>query len=72
MLTLTLDLPPDISGDEVRLLLAIRLLEENRISAGKAAEIAGFTKPTFLEIASKRGVSVINYKHDELAGEQEL
>jgi predicted HTH domain antitoxin len=70
MLTLNIELPTDITADEARLALALRLFEDHRVSAGKAADIAGYSKGTFLEIASKHGVSVLDYPAGTL--EQEM
>lgn len=69
MLSLNLDLPPDISADEARLLLALKLYETHRVSLGKAAEIAGYTKPTFMEIAGKYGIPVLDYPPGDLERE---
>ena len=62
---------PDINIDneELRLLLAIKLLEEKKVSLGKALEIAGYTERTFSEILLKRGVSPINYEDVDLKRE---
>ena len=72
VLTVKLDLPPEIGEDEVRLLVALRLLEEHQVSLGKAAEIAGYSKPAFMEIASKRGVAIIDYPPGDLERELSL
>lgn len=47
----------NIPEEELKLLLAIKLLEENLISLGKASEIAGYSEKAFSEILLKRGVS---------------
>lgn len=72
MLSLSLDLPPDISADEARLLLAIKLFELHRVSLGKAAEIAGYSKAAFIEIASKNGVAILDYPAGDLEKEMAL
>lgn len=51
----------NIKEDEVRLLLAIKLLEEGLVSLGKAAEIAGYSEKAFVEILIKRGIPPIKY-----------
>ena len=66
---LTLDLPPNLSKDEVQTFLAIKLYETERISLGQAARLAGFSKRTFIEILGKYKVPVINYSPDELREE---
>lgn len=72
MPSITLNLPPDISAEEALLLLALKLYEEHRISLGKAAEIAGYSKAAFMEIAGKHGVPVFDYPPGELERETKL
>lgn len=70
MPSLTIELPDSVSESEAKLLLAIKLYEEGRISCGKAAEMAGYSKRTFMELLGKRGIPVINYPAEDL--EQDL
>ena len=56
----------NIKEDEVKLLLAIKLLEEGLVSLGKAAEIAGYSEKAFVEILIKRGVPPIKYSDLDL------
>ena len=70
MTQLTIDLPPSISTDEAKLLLAAKLYEVGKLSLGKAANLAGYSKTTFIELISKMGIPVVNYPADEL--EQEI
>ena len=70
--TLTIDLPAGVNADAARLLLAIQLFEDERISLGKAAEYAGYLRRAFVEILGRRGVAVIDYDPDDLAGELSL
>ncbi len=51
----------NIKEDEVKLLLAIKLLEEGIVSLGKAAEIAGYSEKAFVEILLHKGISPIKY-----------
>ena len=67
MRTVTLNLPSHVSEDEARLLLAVRLLEEGRVSLGKAAELAGYTTAAFLEILAHKGVTTVNHPAEDLA-----
>ncbi len=55
---------PDINlkEDEVKLLLAIKLFEEGIVSLGRAAEIAGYSEKSFVEILLHRGISPIKYE----------
>ncbi len=59
---------PQVSLDdeELKLALAIKLLEEGKISLGKAAEIAGFSERSFVEILFKKGVSPIVFEDIDL------
>ena len=45
----------------MKLLLAIKLLEDGTISLGKAAEIAGYSERAFAEVLLHRGVSPVKY-----------
>ena len=51
----------NIKEDEIKLLLAIKLLEEETVSLGKAAEIAGYTEKAFVEVLAHRGVAPLKY-----------
>ena len=51
----------NIKEDEVKLLLAIKLLEDGIVSLGKAAEIAGYSEKAFVEILLHKGVSQVKY-----------
>jgi len=67
-----LELPDiNIDNEELRLLLAIKLLEEKKVSLGKASEIAAYTERAFSEILLKRGVSPIKYEDINLKKEIE-
>ncbi len=70
MSQLTVELPPYISTDEARLLLAVKLFETGKLSLGQAAKLAGYSKPTFIELLGKMEIPVINYPAEEL--EQEI
>ena len=55
---------------ELRLLLAVKLYELGRLSAGAAAQMAGLSRPEFLARLAAHHVSPINL--DEEAIEQEM
>jgi len=65
-----LELPDmNINNEELRLLLAIKLFEEKKVSLGKASEIAGYTEKAFSEILLKRGISPTRYEDVDLKKE---
>ncbi len=72
MTQLTIDLPISISHEEAKLLLAVKLYEVGKLSLGKAAKLAGYSKGTFIELISKMGVPVVNYPAEELDQEMAL
>lgn len=56
----------NIKEEEVKLLLAIKLLEEGIVSLGKAAEIANYSEKAFAEILIHRGVPPLKYSKIDL------
>ncbi len=56
----------NIKEDEVKLLLAIKLLEDGIVSLGKAAEIAGYSEKAFAEVLLHRGIPPIKYSKFDL------
>lgn len=50
-------------------MLAIKLYEAGRVSLGKAAEIAGYSKRAFIELLSQQQIPVVNYSPEELERE---
>lgn len=68
MTKLALNLPKTMKFDEqeLTLILAMKLYEQGRLSLGQAADLAGYSKRSFMEILSKNGVSVFNYSADDL------
>jgi predicted HTH domain antitoxin len=66
---MTVSLPPNLSEDEARLLLAIKLFEVGKVSLGQAARLTGFSKRTFMELLGRYGVPVYNYTPEELREE---
>lgn len=71
MKTLELQLPDslDVSDRELRMILASRLYESGKLSLGQAAELAGYSKWTFMELLGEYGVSFINYSSEDLERE---
>jgi len=66
MSQLTIGLPSHVPSDEARLLLSIKLYEDGRVSLGKAAEMAGYSKRVFMDVLSKKGIPVINISPEDL------
>jgi len=48
-----------LEDEELKLALAIKLLEEGKVSLGKAAEIAGLSERSFAELLLKKGISPV-------------
>jgi predicted HTH domain antitoxin len=62
---LTLELPPHVDEARARLILAIGLFQEEEVSVGKAAEIAGLSYRAFLDALRERGIPAYIYDDDE-------
>lgn len=56
-------------AQEARFLMALRLFERRLVSAGKAAQLSGLSKPDFLLEASRRSVPVVDLDEDQLDAE---
>nr|GFD52113.1 hypothetical protein [Tanacetum cinerariifolium] len=52
MQTLTVELPDSVNLDvqQAKMLLAVKLHERGILSLGQAAEVAGYSKRTFMEL----------------------
>jgi predicted HTH domain antitoxin len=46
----TIAIPPSITEGEAKFYLAMKLFEIGRLSCGQAAELAGYSKRTFMEL----------------------
>lgn len=66
MKTLTLQIPDNLDEKEAQTLLAAKLYEKGSLSLGQAAELAGYSKRTFMELLANYKVSVFNYSETEL------
>ena len=62
-------LQPQELGKEMRLLAAIKMYELGRLSSGRAAEVAGLDRTSFVELCSKLHVPAANYLPGELDAE---
>lgn len=69
MNVLQVELPLEVSEDEARLLLAIKLYEVGKVTLGQAAKIASYSKRAFIELLGRYGVPVISYSPEELREE---
>ena len=54
------------SDFEVRMIVAAKLFDAGRVSAGQAAEMVGISKRTFIELLGQYGVSIFGYTFEEL------
>ena len=66
MSEMTVALPDSISEAEAKVCLAAKLFEVGRLSCGQAAELAGYSKRTFIELLGKQGMPVLDYPAEEL------
>ena len=66
MKTLTVQIPDNLDEKEAKTLLAAKLYEKGSLSLGLAAELAGYSKRTFMELLANYEVSVFNYSETEL------
>lgn len=60
------------SGPDLRFLAALALFRTQRISSGKAAEIAGRSKAEFIDELNRRGIPYFTETPDELAAQVEV
>lgn len=69
MQTLQIQLPDFVSIEpqEITLLLAAKLYEQGHLSIGQAAQLAGLSKRTFIELLGNYGVSLFNYSANDIA-----
>lgn len=63
---MTLQIPDNLDEREAKTLLAAKLYEKGTLTLGQAAELAGYSKRTFMEILGSYDVSVFNYSETEL------
>ncbi len=66
-LDLALNVRPGELAHELLLAAAVKLFELERISSGKAAELAGMPKPLFLARRAELGVSACTSTAEEIA-----
>jgi len=68
MRTLTINLPStiDLGDKEAKMAMASKLYELGKLTLGQAADLAGYSKETFMELLADYGVSLFNYSPEEL------
>ncbi|MES2703050.1 MAG: UPF0175 family protein [Bacteroidota bacterium] len=68
MKKLVLDIPDtvDIDEKEAKTMLAANLYEKGTLSLGQAAELAGYSKRTFMELLGNYNVSLFNYEVQDI------
>jgi predicted HTH domain antitoxin len=68
MRTIHLHIPDsvDLKDYDFSMIVASKLYEDAKISAGQAAEIVGLSKRAFIEILGKYGVSVFSTSIEDL------
>ncbi|HYK45436.1 MAG TPA: UPF0175 family protein [Parafilimonas sp.] len=68
MKTLMLNIPDqvELKESEAKMILASQLYEQGKLSLGQAAELAGLSKRSFMELLGDYGVSVFNYPASDL------
>jgi len=73
MKTITLPLPDtfNLSETELKIILAGELYEREKLSLGQAAELAGLSKRTFIEIMGKYGFSLFSNSEADLLSDIE-
>jgi len=66
---LRVDIPDDLSDEEARLFLAVKLYELSRVSLGQASSMAGIPKRAFMEALGTYHIPVFRYSAEELQSE---
>lgn len=56
----------DLKDHDISMIIASKLYEEGKLSSGQAAEIAGLSKRTFIELLGRYGVSVFSTSLSDL------
>jgi predicted HTH domain antitoxin len=64
--TLTVPEAANLSETDAQLLFAMKLFEAEKLSLGKAAEVAGLSYRTFYELLTRYNIPVVSYSDDEV------
>lgn len=68
MRTIHLSIPDSVdkNDNELVMIIASKLYEDGTLSSGQAADLAGLSKRTFIELLGKYGVSVFSTSIEDL------
>ncbi|PSR12369.1 MAG: hypothetical protein DA408_08195 [Bacteroidetes bacterium] len=66
MKILTINLPEEVELHSVKMIIAVALFEQGKLSSGQAAELVGITRRQFLEEVGKYGVSIFGETAEDL------
>ncbi|MGV8090638.1 MAG: UPF0175 family protein [Mangrovibacterium sp.] len=68
MRTIQLNIPDSVDKNdhELAMLIASKLYEDGTLSSGQAADLAGVSKRTFIEMLGKYGISVFSTSLEDL------
>lgn len=68
MRTIQLQVPDDVDlkDYDFSMIIAAKLYEDGKLSSGQAAQIAGLSKRTFIELLGRYGVSVFSNSLSDL------
>jgi len=68
MRTIQLHIPDDVDlkDYDFSMIIASKLYEEGKLSAGQASEIAGLSKRAFIELLGRYGVSIFSTSLSDL------
>ncbi|GHU99055.1 hypothetical protein FACS189483_07850 [Spirochaetia bacterium] len=70
-LTLTVPDTANISETDAQILFAMKLFEADKLSLGKAAEVAGLSYRAFYELLARYGIPVVTMTEDDVRWEVE-
>ena len=56
----------NLSQEEIKMIHSESMLKHGNVSLGKAAEIAGYSERTFVELLLKKGIAPISFDSDKL------